>query len=362
MKNKKTPIKTRTIPTKEYVQVLSSLKKQIKEAQIKAVFSVNKEMLKLYWAIGKIIAEKQEANGWGTGVVEKLAEDLQKAFPDIGGFSRTNVFRMKAFFIAYEKIPQAVGQIEDLVIFSIPWGHNAVLLEKIKNYDQRIWYAQKTLENSWSRSTLETWIQADLFNRKGKALTNFQERLPSPQSDLAQQTLKDPYLFDFLALQENYQERDMEKALINHIQKFLLELGHGFAFIGQQVHLVVDEQDYYIDLLFYHTKLHCYIVVELKARAFDPRDAGQINFYLSAVDDTLRSEGDNPTIGLLLCKSKKKLTVEYALRRSASPIGVASYEVQIMEKLPKELKGSLPTVEEIESELEKQEIINEDAK
>lgn len=359
MGQKKIIINTNTITTKEYAQVLLNIKNQVKKTQIKAALSANKELILLYWSIGKTIAEKQKDNKWGTNIIEQLAKDLQNTFPDMTGFSQRNVFRMQAFFLAYEKVPQAVAEITDLPIFSIPWGHNAVLLEKIKTNNQRIWYAQKTIENGWSRSMLETWIKADLFNRKGKAITNFNDTLPSPQSDLAQQTLKDPYLFEFLTLQEEHKERDLEKGLINHIQKFLLELGHGFAFIGQQVHLEIDEKDYYIDLLFYHAKLHCYIVVELKAREFEPRDAGQINFYLSAVDDKLRSPKDNPTIGLLLCKSKRKLTVEYALRRSSSPIGVASYETQIMADLPKDLKGNLPTVKEIESELEKQAIIKD---
>lgn len=349
--------KIATITDSNYAQAFLHIKKQIQEAQVKAALSVNTELIKLYWSIGKMISEKQKANSWGTKIIEQLARDLQKSFPGIEGFSRTNVFRMRAFFLAYSEVPQAVGQIDLLPFFSIPWGHNAVILEKVKNNDERIWYAQKTIENGWSRSTLEMWIKSDLFHRKGKAVTNFHVTLPMPQSDMAQQALQDPYIFDFLSLHESYQERDIEKGLIYHIQKFLLELGQGFAFIGQQVHLEVDEKDYYIDLLFYHTKLHCYIVVELKAREFDPRDTGQINFYLSAVDATLRTSHDNPTIGLLLCKSKKKLTVEYALQRVSSPIGVASYEVQMLEKLPKELKGSLPSVREIELELSKQEDI-----
>jgi len=274
MGQKKIIINTNTITTKEYAQVLLNIKNQVKKTQIKAALSANKELILLYWSIGKTIAEKQKDNKWGTNIIEQLAKDLQNTFPDMTGFSQRNVFRMQAFFLAYEKVPQAVAEIADLPIFRIPWGHNAVLLEKIKTNNQRIWYAQKTIENGWSRSMLETWIKADLFNRKGKAITNFNDTLPSPQSDLAQQTLKDPYLFEFLTLQEEHKERDLE-------------------------------------------------------------------------------------IGLLLCKSKKKLTVEYALRRSSSPIGVASYETQIMADLPKDLKGNLPTVKEIESELEKQAIIKD---
>jgi predicted nuclease of restriction endonuclease-like (RecB) superfamily len=298
------------------------------------------------------IAEKQEAGGWGTNIVEKLAKDLQNSFPGIEGFSRRNIFRMRSFYLSYQKVPQLVAQIEDLPIFRIPWGHNALLLEKVKNPKERLWYAQQTIQNGWSRSSLEDWIKADLYKKKGKAVTNFTEKLPDPQSRLAQETLKDPYNFDFLSLTDGYKELELEQGLIDHIQKFLIELGQGFAFLGSQYPITVDGDVHYIDLLFYHVKLHCYVVVELKAGSSDPRDAGQMNFYLSAVDAMLKSPQDNPSIGLLLCKDKKGLKVEYALQGIRKPIGVASYEVTIVEKLPKELKGSLPTVQEIEAELE----------
>jgi predicted nuclease of restriction endonuclease-like (RecB) superfamily len=348
-----------TIPTKEYAQVLSGILNQINEAQVKAAVAANRELALLYWSIGQVITEQQEKNGWGTNFVERLAKDLQNAYPGIAGFSRSNLFRMKAFFVAYSKSRAAARQIENLPIVSIPWFHNVTLLERVKDTEQRLWYAQKVIENGWSRSVLETWIESDLFGRQGKAITNFKEKLPAPQSDVAHQTLKDPYLIDFLLLQEQHTEQEIEQGLIDHIQKFLLELGQGFAFIGRQVPLHIGNKDYYIDLLFYHVKLRCYIVVELKAREFDPRDTGQIGFYLSAVDDVMKHPDDMSTIGLLLCKDKDTLTVEYALRASSMPIGVASYQTKIVESLPKNLKGSLPTVQEIEAELEKRELLAE---
>jgi len=279
MAKKKTGLKTKgseLITTKEYVQTLVDLKKQIQEAQVKSILAANKELIKLYWTIGKTIAEKQETSSWGSGIIEKLAKDLRDAFPGIGGFSRANTFRMRAFYRSYEKVAQAVRQIEDLPIFDIPWGHNVVLMQKLKINDERLWYAQKSIENGWSRTILEMQIESNLHERTGKTITNFKKTLPAPHSDMAQQSLKDPYVFDFLSLSEKYIEQDLEQGLIDHIQSFLVELGQGFAFVGRQYHLEVGSKDYYIDLLFYHIKLRCYIVIELKAREFDPRDAGQI--------------------------------------------------------------------------------------
>lgn len=343
----------------EYVQTLTELKQRIQEAQIKAAFAVNKELLKLYWSIGKTIAEKQETLGWGTKVIDQLVKDLQKAFPGIQGFSRSNISYMRAFFVNYAIIQQPAGQLEELPIFNIPWFHNVIIFQKIKDPKERLWYAKKSIEYGWSRSMLETWIKSDLYHRDGKAKTNFSKTLPLPQSDMAQQSLKDPYIFDFLTLHKEHLEKDLEDGLISHVEKLLLELGKGFALMGRQHHLIVSDEDYYIDLLFYHTKLKCYVVVELKAQAFNPKDIGQLNFYLSACDDILRDATDNPTIGLLLCKGKNNVTVEYALRGVNRPIGVAEYETTIMSKLPKNLKSSLPTIEEIEAELEKQDLLNE---
>ena len=258
---------------------------------------------------------------------------------------------MKAFFIAYEKVAQAVRQFESLPIFSIPWGHNILLLQKIKNANERLWYASKTIEHGWSRSMLTIWIENDLYHREGKAVTNFKAALPTPQSDLAQQSLKDPYVFDFLTLHKEYLEKDLEAGLVKHIQKFLIELGQGFAFVGQQYPIKAGKKDLYIDLLFYHLNLRCYIIVELKAGEFDSRDAGQMSAYLSAVDDQLKRDGDQPSIGIILCKTKDNIFAEYVLRNFNRPIGLAEFEVKVVEKLPRELKSNLPTVEEIEAEL-----------
>lgn len=338
---------------KEYTEILITLKTQIQDIQIKAVLAAHKELIKLYWHIGKTITEKQNNSDWGSSIIERLANDLQKEFPGISGFSRRNIFRMQAFYKAYQKVPQAVAQLENLEIFNIPWGHNAIILEKLKDTQTRLWYAQKTIEYGWSRSILEMQIESSLHKRQGKAITNFSKTLPDTDSDLAQQSLKDPYLFDFLTLHEHYVEHDIEQGLIDNVQKLLLELGKGFSFVGRQYHLQIGSQDFYIDLLFYHFKLRCFIVVELKTGKFDPRDAGQLNFYLSAVDDALKGPDDKPTIGLLLCKSKDNVVAEYALRDINKPIGVAGYETALISKLPKNLKSSLPTIEEIEAELEK---------
>ncbi len=334
-----------------YAKFITSLKTKIQSAQIKAAVAVNSELIKLYWEIGKEIIEKQDREGWGSKVLEKAAKDLQNEFPGIEGFSRANIFRMKAFFVAYEKVAQAVRQLESLPIFNIPWGHNILLIQKLKDNDERLWYASKSIEHGWSRSMLTIWIENDLYHREGKAITNFKVALPAPQSDLAQQSLKDPYVFDFLTLHEEHLEKELEEGLINHIQKFLIELGQGFSFVGQQYPIKAGEQDLYIDLLFYHLKLRCYVIVELKGRKFDSRDAGQMSAYLSAVDDQLRHKDDQPTIGIILCKTKDDVFVEYVLRNFNRPIGVAEFEVKLVEKLPKDLKSSLPTVEEIEAEL-----------
>lgn len=350
---------TQVILPKEYALTLAELKKRIKEAQVKAVLSANKEMLILYWSIGKIVADKQEKNGWGTNVIERLADDLQNEFTGIGGFSRTNMFRMQAFYLAYEKVAQAVPLFENLPFFQIPWGHNILILRKLKNEDERLWYAQMTIEHGWSRNALENWINTDLYNRQGKAITNFTRTLPESQSPGAQQALKDPYTFQFLTLHDEYIEKDIEQQLINNVQKMLLELGKGFAFVGRQYHFKVGESDFYADLLFYHFRLRCFVVVELKAQKFEPSDLGQLNFYLSIVDDQLRQPEDKPTIGLLLCKNKDNFVAEYALRDINKPIGVAGYETEIIDKLPQDLKSSLPTIDEIEAELEKHEVLND---
>jgi predicted nuclease of restriction endonuclease-like (RecB) superfamily len=259
---------------------------------------------------------------------------------------------MRAFYRSYEIVQQAAGQLETPPDFclNIPWWHNVILIDKIKNLNEREWYARKAVENGWSRNVLELWIESDLYNRQGKASNNFQKTLPKPQSDLANQIVKDPYSFDFLTITNETIEKDIEEGLMTHLQKFLLELGSGFAFVGRQVPIRVGDEDFYLDLLFYHIKLRCYFLIELKAGKFRPGDAGQINFYLAAIDDKFRNPGDNPSIGLILCKSKNRVVVEYALRNNTSPIGVANFEAEIVESLPDNLKSSLPSIEEIEAE------------
>lgn len=335
-----------------YKLFLEEVKKRIRSAQLKAASTINRELIELYWSIGKDLAERQEKEGWGTRTIEKFGEDIQKSFPGIEGFSRRNIFRMKAFYVEYQKVPQAVAQLMELPIFNIPWGHNAILLEKIKDVKIRLWYAQKTIENGWSRSSLERAIASHLHKRQGKAITNFKHTLPSPDSDLAEQSLKNPYNFDFLTLGDEAAEKEIEQSLIEHVQQLLLELGDGFAFVGRQYHLEICEEDYYLDMLFYNFKLRCFVVIELKARDFDPRDTGQANFYLSAIDDILKHPDDKPTIGILLYysrKKQKKVKVEYALRNVKSPLSVSTILVKF---LPKQLKGSLPSVKELEQELE----------
>lgn len=346
--------KKNSVLTKDYAQILSDIKQRIKVAQAKAVFSVNTELISLYWMIGKTIAKRQTEHDWGSNFLEKLAKDLQSSFPGVSGFSRANIARMRAFYRHYEKCAQLVRKLEDLPFTQIPWGHNVIIFQRIETTDKMLWYAKKTIEHGWSRRELEGYIKTKLYDRKGAAITNFKSTLPSPYSDVAHQTLKDPYIFDFLTLHQKYLEKDLEQGLINHIQKFLLELGEGFAFIGRQYHLQISDSDYYIDLLFYHIKLRCFVVIELKATEFKPEYAGKLNFYLSAIDDLLRSKDDKPTIGLILCRTKDKFKAEYALRDINKPIGVAEYETKLVEALPKSLKGSLPTIEEIEAEMEKQ--------
>jgi predicted nuclease of restriction endonuclease-like (RecB) superfamily len=337
--------KTETLDPKSYSNFLQLLKDDIQHAQLKAALSVTKELTLLYWRTGKMLLEKVNDEGWGAKTLERLARDLKEEFPNVSGFSVRNLQYMRKFAVSYAEENYAAAAAQ------IPWGHNMIILDKLEDIDQRKWYIQQTIENGWSRSMLEMWIESDLYKRQGKAITNFKQTLPIPQSDLAEQTLKDPYNFSFLALDKKHRESELEQGLMEHIQKFLLELGDGFAFVGRQYKIEVEGEDHLIDLLFYHLKLRCYFVIELKATAFDPRDTGQMNFYLSAVDDLLRHSGDNPSIGILLCKKKNKVKAEYALRRCTSPISVTSYETQIVKSLPNELKASLPTIEEIESEL-----------
>ncbi len=353
-----------------YRDFLEDIKIRIRSTQVKAALSASRELIGLYWDLGRSIVERQEREGWGKAVVERLAADLQKEFPGIGGFSGGNLWRMRAFFLGYsdgaKKLAQPArdlarpilaqlareltGREIPAVLGQIPWFHNVILVEKIKDPLERLWYAHQTVEHGWSRDILAHQIESGLYERQGQAVTNFKRTLPAPQSDLAHQAIKDPYTFDFLTLAGDARERELEKGLVDHIQRFLLELGVGFAFVGRQVHLEVEGDDFYIDLLFYHLRLRCYVVIELKNGPFKPEYAGKMNFYLSAVDDRLRHKDDNPSIGMILCRSRKKLIAEYALRDTHKPIGVSAYK--LTKALPKKLKGTLPAIKDLEAELE----------
>ena len=329
----------------DYADWLSELKTHIHTAQQRATLAVNRELVQLYWHIGRDILERQAKQGWGAKVIERLAHDLHIAFPEMKGFSRANLMYMRAFAEAWPDaaiVQQAVGQL--------PWGHNLVLLSKLKNTELRMAYAQRAIEHGWSRNVLNIHIETRRLEREGQAVTNFELRLPQPHSDLAQESLKDPYRLDFLGLAKEANEREIETALVKHVTQFLLELGAGFAFVGRQVHLEVAGDDFFIDLLFYHLKLRCYVVIELKADKFKPEHTGQLGFYMSAVDAQIKHPDDAPTIGLLLCKSQNRVVAEYALRDIQKPIGVAEY--QLVASLPETLQTNLPSIEQIERELE----------
>jgi predicted nuclease of restriction endonuclease-like (RecB) superfamily len=334
----------RLLPT-GYDEFLRELKERIRSAQVRAALAVNRELVLLYWQIGREILSQQQQQGWGAKVINQLAKDLKKAFPEMKGFSPRNLKYMRAFAEAYpdETFMQQLAA-------QIPWFHNCVLLDKVKDATERQWYIQKTIEHGWSRSILVHQIELRLYHRQGKATTNFERTLPKPQSELAEQVLKDPYNFDFLSLGNKAWERELEKTLLKHIRDFLLELGVGFAFVGNQYHLEVGGRDFWIDLLFYHYRLHCFVVIDLKVVEFEPEFSGKMSFYVSAVDDLLRQSGDNPTIGIILCKTKNQTVVEYALRDVNKPIGVSTYQLQ--DALPENLQGSLPTIEQLEAELE----------
>lgn len=376
---------TAVVPAPQYAQLLGEIKQRIRHAQARAWMAVNGEMVCLYWQIGALIAARQKKEGWGAGVLPRLARDLHNELPEEKGFSERNIKRMLMFFRQYPHAaldaglppaaaigPQAVAQLADQLaasspaatsdakgpqpvalfpaelLLALPWSHHALLMEKLKSAPVRRWYMQASIEQGWSRNTLLAQIEAVVHNRAGRAASNFALRLPPPDSALVQQTLKDPYLFDFLTLADPFHERELETGLVAHLERFLLELGQGFAFVGRQYHVVVAERDFYIDLLFYHLKLRCYVVIELKRGQFKPEYAGKVNFYCNVVDDHLRHADDKPTIGLILCQERNRVLAEYTLRGIEKPIGVSSYE--LTRALPKALQSSLPSIEQIESE------------
>ena len=338
----------------EYKKLFLELKARVTVSRYRAAVKVNNELIKLYHYIGDIILQSQAKEGWGAKIINQLSMDLRAEFPDMKGFSSQNLKYMRKFAEEYSQ-----DEIGQQAVDRIPWGHIVLLMYSGLDKEQINFYVNQTVENGWSRNVLSMQIENKLHKRKGAAVTNFDKKLPLLQSDLAQSTLKNPYLFDFLSLEDKAQEREVEKGLVKHIEKFLLELGEGFAFLGRQYHLQVEDQDFYIDMLFYHIKLRSFVVVELKSGQFKPEYAGKMNFYLSAVDDLLKHSGDNPSIGLILCRSKVGVLAEYALRDMTKPIGLAEYHLE--DSLPDDIKTSLPTIEELESELSKRINADEDS-
>ena len=336
----------------DYKDWLQDLKGKIQQSQIKAAIQVNSELLRLYWQIGKDIVEKQAQAKWGDGFLQTLSADLCKEFPTMKGFSYRNLKSIRQWYLFYNQLDiigkQVVSQLE-VSLFSIPWGHHIMIMQRCKNTQEALFYVHKTIENHWSRSVLEHQIALNLYVRQGKAITNFQHQLPPAMSDLAQELTKDPYIFDFLSITENYTEKELQQYLEDNMTKFLLELGKGFCFYGKQVHINVGGDDFYIDLLFYNAHLHCYVVVELKTTKFKPEHIGQLKFYVTAVNKQLRTEGDAPTIGLLICKDKNNVIAEYTLEDIHNPIGVSSYK--LFDELSKGFQSSLPSIEEIEKQL-----------
>jgi len=359
-----------TLKQDDYKAWLTALKQKFQQTQLKAATQVNSTLLEFYWDLGGDIVEKQKSSVWGDGFLKQLSHDLMLEFPNIKGFSVRNLKYVRQWFLFYRPdtaigqqpvallSQQAVGQInqppaiaQQLVsqLIQIPWGHNLKIISKCKSVEEALYYVQQTQAHGWSRSVLTHQIESGLWQREGKAINNFERTLPAIQSDLAQQTLKDPYLFDFLALTKSFNERELEQGLVEHITQFLLELGAGFAYVGKQVPLQVGERDFYLDLLFYHVHLHCYVVIELKTTDFEPEHAGKLNFYIKAVDELLRTENDQATIGILLCKKKDRLVAEYALSDIQKPMGVSEY--QLTQSLPENLQSKLPSIEAIEEEL-----------
>lgn len=338
----------------QYGNLLNEIKERIRQSQVKAVLSANAEMIHMYWDIGKIIYDRQKMEGWGAGVISRLSADIHNELSDIKGFSERNIKFMVQLYKEYAlDVPigkQPVSQLgfRKQIVSRIPWGHTILLMQKIKDQSIRFWYMDQTIQNGWSRDVLSLMIKSDIHARRGKLTNNFKVTLPKPQSDLAQQAMKDPYIFDFLTLTEPFRECELETGLVKHLEKFLIEMGAGFSFVGRQYLLSINDKDFYLDLLFYHLKLRAFVIIELKKGEFKPEYAGKMNFYCSAIDDSLKHKTDQPTIGLILCQTKDKVFAEYALRDIKKPIGISEYK--LTRSLPDNLKSSLPSVEEIEAE------------
>lgn len=351
-----------------YANLLADIKGRIQASQTRAMLAVNDELIRLYWQIGELLAAQQAREGWGAGVIPRLSVDLHNELPEVKGFSERNIGLMLQFYRTYPALFDAAMVISQppvaklprsavappkapSAVARLPWAHNVLLMQSVKEDTARIWYATQALSEGWSRNVLKTQIASHAHNRQGQAISNFATRLPAPHSDLAQQALKDPYLFDFLTLQSGFHERELETSLVRHLEKFLLALGQGFAFVGRQHRLSIGDEDFYIDLLFYHLHLRCYVVIELKRGDFKPEYAGKLNFYCNVVDDTLRHAADAPTIGLMLCQGKNRVLAEYALRGIDKPIGIADYD--FTRALPESLESALPSIEDLEAELSK---------
>ena len=348
-----------TIISSEYKNWIGELKQRIRQSQIKAAVKVNTELLRLYWELGSDIVERQKNAQWGDGFLKQLSQDLSAEFPEMTGFSVRNLQQICKWYNFYNQrfiiAKQVVSQLQEN-FFSTPWGHHILIMQRCKDIDKALFYIQQTVNNNWSRTVLDWQIDSNLYERQGKAISNFSKTLPSPQSDLAQQITKDPYIIDIMGIRQEMEERELEAHLDKNISQYLLELGKGFTYYGHQVHLRIGDEDFYIDQLFYHVRLHCYVVVELKAVKFKPEHIGQLNFYVAAVDNLMRTQGDNPTIGILICKDKNDVVVEYTLQNVENPIGVSS--LQIYDKLTADYKSSLPTIEEIEAQLRDKDIGN----
>jgi len=355
-------MKNIAIIDKDYKLWISEIRGRYRQSQIKAAVKVNSEMLQFYWSLGHDIVEREMENTYGSGFFNRLSADLQRELPDVKGFSPTNIKYFKYFYELYSSMLENRPQVADDFsrqnrpqlaeeLFSIPWDHHRRIIDKCKGNPQRaLFFVRKTKENNWSRSVLLNFLDTDLYEREGKAITNFKVALPTPDGDLAQQMTKDPYCFDFLTLSQQYSEKELKNALMDNILKFLLELGNGFAFVGKEVRIEVGETEKFIDMLFYNIKLHCYVVLEVKVDKFDFSNVGQLGGYIVAVNHQLKGELDNPTIGLLVCKYKDNVEAQYALESSAQPIGVSAY--QLSKLIPEQFKSSLPSIEELESVLE----------